>query len=299
MAERAAARAIEKSVEAGGVATKYWFYPAANGAKEPFLIMIHGYRGNHHGLEAQAGGLENLNIIIPDLPGFGESTPLPDVHSVANYAYWLDQFVSALKLPARPIILGHSFGSLIVSEYVTTYPGVAGLILQNPVSAPALDGPKAFLTSISKIFFGLAKILPIKISVKLLKSWPMVRGMSIVMSKTRNRKLRAWIHQQHDNNFNDFANRSVAIEGYQASISVCVKDFAGKFTVPILILAGEKDDITSVEQQMLMANEIPQPNWRLRIIEGVGHLSHYETPEIVAAEINSFVASLSSKAGNH
>ena len=39
--------------------------------------MVHGYRGDHHGLEPViAAAADGVRIISPDLPGFGESTPL-------------------------------------------------------------------------------------------------------------------------------------------------------------------------------------------------------------------------------
>lgn len=289
LAQRAAARAIEKSVQVADVATKYWFYPALEPLTSPTLIMIHGYRGNHHGLEAQAGALTGINLVIPDLPGFGESSPFSKEHTVANYSIWLADFIRALKLEQRPFLLGHSFGSLIVSHHVANFDDVSALILQNPVSAPALEGPKAFLTAVSKSFFALAEKLSPKLGEWLLKSWPMVRGMSILMTKSRDRSLRTWVHRQHDANFNDFATRDVAIQGYRASISACVGDFAAGISIPTLILAGERDDITSVEQQRQMVALIPHQNWRLRVIEKVGHLSHYETPEIVSDEIKNFV----------
>ena len=116
----------------------------------------------------------------------------------------------------------------------------------------------------------------------------MVRGMSILMTKSWNRKLRAWVHEQHDANFNDFASRRVAIEGYTASISNNVSDYAADFKVPTLLIIGSRDDITSPKQQREMALKIGAEH---ELVEhrGVGHLTHYEVPELVAADIRSFV----------
>jgi pimeloyl-ACP methyl ester carboxylesterase len=117
----------------------------------------------------------------------------------------------------------------------------------------------------------------------------MVRGMSIIMTKSWNRDLRKWIHAQHDSNFNDFANRRVAIEGYRASTSSNVSDFAANFKVPTLLIIGSRDDITRPKQQFKMAKMIPVSH-SIREHKGVGHLTHYEIPKQVAQDIRRFVA---------
>ena len=114
------------------------------------------------------------------------------------------------------------------------------------------------MTQLVKLLFWLSGSLPLKAGLAMLKSWPMVRGMSIVMTKSCNRNLRKWVHAQHDANFNDFANRRVAIEGYNASISHNVAEYAPRFTTPTTLVIGAKDDITSVKQQEAMAATIPQ-----------------------------------------
>ena len=266
-------------------ATRYWFYPA-NQKNAKTLILIHGYRGNHHGLEAIAGALPDFNILIPDLPGFGKSSPFAGAHTLEAYVGWLNAFIehASRDLAAKPVLVGHSFGSIISAACAAQTKGISHLVLINPVSAPALEGPKAALTQLVKLMFWLSGALPLKSGLAMLKSWPMVRGMSIVMTKSWNRELRSWVHAQHDANFNDFANRKVAIEGYNASISHNVGEYAPLFSVPTTLIIGGKDDITSVKQQEAMADTIPVA-WSLTTLRGVGHLTHYEKPAEVAAAI--------------
>ena len=111
-AKLASLRAIPKEIKVLNTVTHFWLYPAQV-ADAKTVIFIHGYRGNHRGLEAIAGALPELNVIIPDLPGFGLSTEFDGEHSIENYSLWLAGFISGLKLPEKPILLGHSFGSII------------------------------------------------------------------------------------------------------------------------------------------------------------------------------------------
>lgn len=285
-AKLASLRAVQKEIKVLNTITRFWLYPAQL-ADAKTVIFIHGYRGNHRGLEAIAGALPELNVIIPDLPGFGLSTEFDGEHSIENYSLWLAGFISGLKLTKKPILLGHSFGSIICSAFAADCKDIEALILENPVSAPALEGPSAALTNVARAFFGLSNKLPLEAGLWLLKSWPMVRGMSIVMTKSTNPKLRKWVHAQHDANFSDFASRRVAIEGYRASISHNVGEYAPRFRVPVLAIIGSKDDITSVKQQEQMVKTISTPTSMVTL--HTGHLTHYEKPLEVAYQIRRFV----------
>lgn len=291
LATAARERGQRREMLVNGRTSAIWFYPAQKRASAT-LVMIHGYRGNHHGLEAIAGSLTDFDVYIPDLPGFGQSQPLATKHSVDEYAAWLDALIRELKLANKPHLLGHSFGSIVVSAYAAKFDGIESLILENPVSSPALSGPRAFASVATNSFFGLAGALPEAAGNWLLKSWPMVRGMSVIMAKTRNRQLRAWIHQQHDANFSDFANRAVALEGYSASVSNCVADYAPNFKVPVLMLVAELDDITTVKQQRELFESLDVEVSQLVEFGEVGHLTHYEIPEQIADSISKWVAEL-------
>lgn len=285
----ASSRAVKKSVYIDGEQTVFWFYPASS-PDAPEIILIHGYRGNHRGLEAIAGALDDFNVYIPDLPGFGESSEFAHLHSIQNYTNWLKAFIAALDLKRKPILLGHSFGSIICASLAASSDQIAMLILENPVSAPALAGEKIVLSKVTARFFRFIGDRKPSTAHRLLRSWPMVRGMSIVMTKTRNLSLRRWIHLQHDENFSDFSSIRVALEGYAASVSDDVSNYSESFRVPTLVIIGDRDEITSTKQQYAMAGTITASH-TVSLHQGVGHLTHYETPALVASDIRDFVSS--------
>jgi pimeloyl-ACP methyl ester carboxylesterase len=251
--------------------------------------MIHGYRGNHRGLEAIVGGLGDYRVVVPDLPGFGESSELSSVHSLDTYANWLEQFLSELGLISTANLVGHSFGTLVVGRYASTR-DCKSIVLINPVSGPALSGPRAFLTRITSAFYHLSNLLPEPIGGWLLRSPIAVMVMSTVMAKTNDRKLRSWIHKQHLSNFSDFATVRVATEGYDASISSDLSVMAPLITTPVLIVAAELDDITAIEIQREVVKLYPRA--KLVEINNVGHLVHYEAPDQAANFIRPFIEEL-------
>ncbi len=285
LANRARSRGIAKSILIDSSSYAYWLYPANhNDAK--VIVFVHGYRGNHRGLEAIAGALEDYEIIIPDLPGFGLSSEIAE-HSISGYSNWLAVFIEAVCAGREINLLGHSFGSIVVGN-LATRANLRSVILINPVSAPALKGPRAALSLVAKSFYSMANALPEALGDKLLRLPISVRIMSEILAKTKNANLRAWIHKQHEENFSDFSSVRVAVEGYKASIGNNLGDYAKSIKPETLLIAGEWDDITSVEQQREVAKRYP--NSTLRIVPKVGHLIHYEAPAEAADLIRTFLS---------
>ena len=98
-----------------GGTTAYWVYGPPDA--ETTIIAVHGFRGEHHGLEPVVAHLDGVRIISPDLPGFGETAPLPGRrHDLSAYSDWLTAFAPAVAPGA--VILGHSFGSIVVAAAV-------------------------------------------------------------------------------------------------------------------------------------------------------------------------------------
>ena len=285
LTEQARHRGLRRHIKVSGSECVYFEYPAFSD-NATTIVMIHGYRGNHRGLEAIVGGLENFRVIVPDLPGFGESEQLQSAHSLDSYANWLELFINQLGLTRHVNLVGHSFGTLVVGKYASTRL-CRSIVLINPVSAPALKGPRAFLTHITSLFYRLSNLLPESIGGWLLRSPAAVMVMSSVMAKTKERELRRWIHKQHLSNFSDFASVRVASEGYDASISTHLSLMAPSIASPVLVVAAALDDITAIDIQREVAKLYPKAT--LVEIEGVGHLVHYEAPQQAARFIASFV----------
>lgn len=275
----------EHSVEVLGSATRYWDYGPEDA--ETTVIVIHGYRGEHHGLEPVIAQLRGLRVISPDLPGFGESEPLRGrPHDIPSYSAWLTAFVSQLGID-RAVILGHSFGSIVVSAAVAGGLTTPKLVLVNPIAAPALEGPNGFMSRVTLGLYRASRALPAGVGKWVLGSWPVVRVMSVFMAQSKDRGLRRWVHDQHHTYFSRYANRDVVVEGFEASISSDVSMFASSIAVPTLLIGADNDPITTVEAQEHLVTLFPDA--RLVIIPGVGHLVHYEKPREAAHALVDFL----------
>lgn len=277
---------VRREVPVAGGTTVYWEYGPDAADAVTTIIAVHGFRGEHHGLEPVVAYLPDVRVISPDLPGFGETAPLPDRHhDLAAYASWLRDFAATVAPGA--IILGHSFGSIVASAAVADGLQTPQLILINPIGAPALEGPKGVLTRLAVLYYSLGARLPERIGTALLRHPIIVRTMSVAMAKTSDRRLRRFIHDQHDTYFSRFADRDTLHDAFVTSVSNDVRAAASRITVPTLLIAAQRDDITPIEAERELAKMFPDAE--LVEIAEVGHLIHYETPAEAAGAIRRFV----------
>jgi len=268
----------------GGV-TAYWVYGPADAAVT--IVAVHGFRGEHHGLEPVVAHLPAVRVISPDLPGFGETAPVPGRrHDLGLYAEWLREFATAVAPGA--VILGHSFGSIVVAAAVAGGLETPRVILVNPIGAPALEGPRGVLTRLAVFYYWAGARLPKRPGDALLRNGLIVRVMSVSMAKTKDPGIRRFVHDQHDTYFSRFADRDVLHDAFLASVSNDVRAFAPRIAQPTLLVAAQRDDITPIEAERRLATMFPDA--QLVEIPDVGHLIHYETPAAAAGAITRFVA---------
>lgn len=275
-----------RSVEVLGSTTRYWDYGPEDAPTT--IVVVHGYRGEHHGLEPVVAHLRDVRIISPDLPGFGESDPLVGrPHDIAGYSAWLNAFVAALELTGSAVILGHSFGSIVVAAAVADGLETPRVILINPIAAPALEGPNGFMSRLTLLYYRLGRALPSRIGAALLGNWVIVQFMSVFLAQSKDPAVRRFTHDQHHTYFSRYATRDSVVEGFEASISSDVSMFAARISQPTLLIGADNDPITTVAAQRRL--ETLFPDARLTILTGVGHLVHYEKPAEAARAIVDFL----------
>lgn len=300
--------------DAQAVTTRYWQYGEGMGSGSfpegcyP-VLLVHGFRGDHHGLEIIANYLlkliPNVSIISPDLPGFGRSGDLPenalDEDSIDAYVAWLQDFVERTKPLGLPLhVVGHSFGSILTSAFAAAHPAsLARLSLINPISEPALEGRQRVTSRLASLYYRAGAALPEKIGYPLLRSQLITRLSSEVMMRTKDRAMRRFINGQHAAYFGSFGSRRGVLSAYEASIAHTAAEYAAAIRVPVQMLVAEDDDLGTPETARAMyatltSRDLPAPSAapreRLDMIPEVGHLIHYETPHLAAELIADFAA---------
>jgi len=283
----------ERELEILGSRTRFWDFGPEDA--RDVVVLAHGYRGDHHGLEAVIARLDGIRVISPDLPGFGVSTPLTKApHSIAGYGRWLGGFIAALGLSAPPVVLGHSFGSMIASHAIADGMPARALILVNPITTDPKVAAGRGITGATRAFYGVTRAMPNGLARVWLGNWLIVQFMSMNLVKTPDAELRRWIHEEHHRYFNGFSDPRTVAEAFDASVSTDVRAAAARVDVPTVLIAGELDRIAPLDGQHSAVGLFPDA--RLVVLPGTGHLAHYETPELVAAAIRDSLATLPASA---
>ncbi|GAA2549618.1 pimeloyl-ACP methyl ester carboxylesterase [Neomicrococcus aestuarii] len=253
------------------------------------ILAIHGFRGDHHGLRRIINALPEYTFVVPDLPGFGESTAYWGTkHDVAGYGLVIQALKKVLGISDTAILLGHSYGSIVTSAFMAQHPGsFQSLILINPICEPALESSQRALSYLAQGYYGFARLLPRDLGESFIKMRLATDVTSFAMTKSKDADIRRYVFNQHRTYFGGFASIDVLQQSYESSIKESVRDYATRIPVPTLLIVGELDELGSVPKQEHLASLFPDA--RLTVIPRVGHLIHYETPFSAAAAVRGFL----------
>ena len=262
-------------------------YPGAQNARQ--LLAVHGFRGDHHGLELIIDGLTDFDVWVPDLPGFGASPAMPDAdHTVEHYAHIMNQVAQHMDCP---VLLGHSFGSVIAAAAVAAQTAnFPHLMLLNPIAKPALDAVSPIdraATLVTDGFYRVCATLPTTLGRGLLSNKLIVWATGAFMTKTDDPRVLAYTHDQHQTYFSGFDSPATLLEAYRASITFTVADFADRLTLPVTMIGGARDELSSPEDIAALADMITSDDVETYVLRNTGHLMHYERSGAVAALLMS------------
>jgi len=264
-------------------------YPGAAGA--PQMLAVHGFRGDHHGLELIVDGLTDFDVWVPDLPGFGVSPAMPDAeHHAAHYAAVIHQLAGSLD---SPVLLGHSFGSVIAAQAAARSPtALRHLVVLNPITKPALtasSGLNRAATGLTDAFYRLCARLPASSGRWLLGNRLVVWATGAFMTKADDDRVLAYTHDQHQAYFSGFESPATLFQAYRSSITDTVTAVADQLTVPVTIVAGEHDELSSPEEIRVLERQLDEVSNDVEayVLNRTGHLLHYERAATTAAMIQS------------
>lgn len=264
----------------------YWTHHEVN---KPTLILVHGFTGSHEGFQYLVPKLNNFHLIIPDLPGFGIS-PLPhESLTLQHLGALLAEFVNVLSHAKQPYVLGHSMGSLVVAEAIRQRPYQFNkkLVLISPVpSSVGIFDLRSVGVAAGQIYYTASHRLPL-IGKRLASSKKITRFSTKMIMTARDNKLKEAIHNHHIDNLNYISSIGWYKKLHRQINRTGISRYRQAFReFEVLIINGEKDSVTPLGRQKSVAKILQA---KLKTIKGVGHLSHYETPEALAKEILDFL----------
>ncbi len=222
-----------------------------NGSNRIYYVMLHGW-----GLESKVWidigkyihEQKKTNVILLDLPGFGESSKLKNKYSFFEYCEMVEKIINKICVSNVEIVLiGHSFGGKISSvlAYRKQF-NIKKIILID--SAAFTDN--SFKTQIIKLF---SKIIPKQIK-------------DIFFLRKITQKLRTSDYNQ----INDENKKFLFLSTIETDISEILK----KIPTEVNIIWGEDDEITPLPQAIKLQQLVNTKN--LFIIRNAKHLPFLE-----------------------
>ncbi|MBQ5950193.1 alpha/beta fold hydrolase [Massilia sp. ST3] len=248
------------------------------GQGEP-LLLLHGFRGNKDHFTRVGRFLTGrYRVIVPDLPGFGESVDARDAaYTPAAQARTLHAFAQRLGAD-RAHLGGSSMGGQIALHYAALYPGaVRSLWLLAPNGVPgaqaselaaavAAGGPNLLMASDEDEFDRLFQLV--------MADPPfMPRFVRDVLAQESLRR-----QSLHERIYADVhRDRSLG-------------DALRAVKAPALVVWGEQDRVLDVSGAAALGRLLPRA--RVIVMPGVGHLPTLEREEGVARDYLAFLGAL-------
>lgn len=227
------------------------------------ILLLHGWGQSHAFWQKVVNRLSKKHhIFVLDLPGFGLSQEPPVAWNVKEYARFVHEFVSTLRI-STPIILGHSFGGRIATLYAAQYP-IKKLILYSNGGLPQLSLRifffKYFINQWGKYLF---PNLLYRLHTSLFK--PRHYRNKIIIEKKRSRRV---------------------LDIYTLPF-LNLQKYLEKIAAPTLIITGKNDYLISPHMGSRFHKAIKDS--QLVQVPNAAHFAHLESPEIFYSEVERFL----------
>lgn len=272
---------IRRSIRVLGKEVAYW---ERNPQWPQTLVLLHGFRGNHKGLTDIVQHFGGYHLVVPDLPGYGESEPLDIPHSLTNYAVWLDEFVQALDLQ-HFTCWSHSYSGSIALIHAAEGKRKPNAVVSVSLAALRRDWP-SFL---STLYYQLGQLMPYRMQRRWIASKTVDHATGRWLFHTVTARRRRALVRRGDKNL-PILNPRVVTEEYLSALDTNLDLYAAAVTVPVLIIAGAKDIIVPLRRLEHLVSLMP--DGMLVVMEDQGHLAPIERPATTATITKRFINGL-------
>ena len=260
----------------------YMDVPAAAQANGRSVVLLHGMNFYGEYWSATIDVLRNagFRIVVPDQVGFGRSSKPIIPYTLSDMAFNTHKLIAGLGI-ARANIVGHSMGGMVAARFALLYPDATErLVLYNQIGLTdaRLQRPPTPLDDVYKQVLGQGYDAA-------------YRGIARYFVNGVPKEAEKYIARQYgwtlSGNWPEAAMVRALVQQMVYEDPV-VYDWA-HIKVKTLELGGDKDGPNFPELAKHVADTIP--GCQLVLIPNVGHVPHFESPELFYKELLKFLRS--------
>lgn len=241
--------------------------------RRPPVVLVHAFPLDGRMWDAQRNHLAaHTRVLAPDLPGFGASAGHPAGPDLDAWADALERLLAGRLGPRPAIVCGLSMGGYVALRLAGRHPArLAGLVLADTrARADDAAGRRARDEAIDTVSTdGVAALVETLLPKLLAEESPdELRGRvrDLALQQSREAVVAALRAMR------DRPDSTPVLE---------------RVRVPTLVVAGEHDALTPPHEAAAMAARLPAG--KLVVIEGAGHLSNLERPDLFTAAVTGLV----------
>jgi pimeloyl-ACP methyl ester carboxylesterase len=261
-------------------------------APGPPIVMIHGASSNLEVMRQPLGDrlAQNHRVILIDRPGHGWSTrALSRDSTPAIQGRMIEEAMQ--KLGVGPVILVvHSWSGALGARMALDYPAlVAGLVMLAPVTHPWRGGVGWYNNAVTTPVIGPLLAYTVTLPLGLLIAEASARDVFLpqIMPDgfVRNTAIPLLLRPR------EFLANAYDLVTLKAAVAAQAPRYA-EIEAPITVISGDVDKTvsTNIHSRPFVA---AAPNAKLIVLPGVGHMVQNAVPDLVIAEIDAMIGSIS------
>ena len=238
------------------------------GSGEELLVILHGWGCNKEMFAPIAEELaRKYTVIVPDLPGFGESPEPERPFSVGDYTSMMIDFIKSLGFKSVSL-MGHSYGGRIIIKMFSMGSLPFKIKRVCLVDAAGIKPKKSIGQKMSLLCYKCGRrILSLpplkKLFPNAIENWRKKRGSADF------------------NNASEIMKKTLVLS-VNEDLTNCLKNI----DCPTLLFWGDKDDATPLSDAKIMEKKIPDAG--LVVLDGGSHYSFLENTPFFLRVANSF-----------